>query len=332
MVITKTPYRISFFGGGTDLPAWSRKHGGSVLSTTIDKYCYVMCRPLPPFFHHKHRIVYSKIELPNKINEIVHPIVKNCIKYCKVKGGIEIHHDGDLPAWSGMGTSSSFTVGLLNALHVMAEQKISKSALARKAIHVEQKMVKDTVGFQDQTAAAHGGLNQIKFLPNDGIVVAPISLPASRLNDFESRLSLFFTGIIRKSSNIEKEKVRNFSSRTKELHEMQSMVEPAINILKRGNFDDFGAMLHESWLLKRSLATEVSNDFIDNAYNRARKAGAIGGKLLGAGGGGFMLFFSSPENREAIKKEMKKIKFLEVPFKFENNGSQVIFNQPGQNG
>lgn len=326
MIITKTPYRISFFGGGTDLPAWYRKYGGSVLSTTIDKYCYVSCRYLPPFFKHKHRIVYSKIELPNNINQIFHPIVRNCFKYTGIKDGMEIHHDGDLPAWSGVGTSSSFTVGLLYALHALQEKKINKYDLAIKAIDVEQNLIRDTVGCQDQTAVSFGGLNKIDFLTNNKIIVTPISLPAKRLKLFENHLSLFFTGITRKSSDVEKKKVKNFSSRKNELAKMFAMVEPAVKILKTGNLNDFGGMLHETWLLKKSLSEDVSNSQIDNVYIKARKAGAIGGKILGAGGGGFMLIFSPIEKQEAIKKEMRKNKFLEVPFKLENQGSQIIFS------
>ena len=332
MVITRTPYRISFFGGGTDLPAWSRKYGGSVLSTTIDKYCYVMCRHLPPFFPHKHRVVYSKIELPNTVDEILHPIVKHCLKHTGIKDGIEIHHNGDLPAWSGMGTSSSFTVGLLHALYALHGKETDKHQLAHKAIHIEQNLIKDVVGSQDQTAASFGGLNKIDFLPNNKRIVTPISLPPKRLELFKNHLMLFFTGIIRKSSDIEKEKVKNFSSRKNELEKMRSMVEPAVKILENGDLNDFGEMLHESWMLKRSLSKEVSNDYIDQAYAKARKAGAVGGKLLGAGGGGFILIFSPPEKQEAVRREMKKIKFLEIPFKFENQGSQVIFDQPNING
>lgn len=332
MIITKTPYRISFFGGGTDLPAWYRKYGGSVLSTTIDKYCYVSCRYLPPFFNHKHRIVYSKIELPNSVDQIFHPIVRNCFKSTGIKDGIEVIHNGDLPAWSGVGTSSSFTVGLLHAIHALQEKKIDKHNLALKAINVEQNLIKDTVGCQDQTAASFGGLNKIDFLPNDKIVVTPIFLPPKRLELFENHLSLFFTGITRKSSDIEKEKVKNFSKRKIELNKMLSMVEPAVKILKTGNLNDFGEMLHESWLLKKSLSEDVSNSQVDDAYTKARKVGAVGGKLLGAGGGGFMLIFSPAEKRETIKREMKKVKFLEVPFKLENQGSQIIFSQPNLNG
>ncbi len=326
MIITQTPYRISFFGGGTDLPAWYRKYGGSVLSTTVNKYCYVTCRYLPPFFNHKHRIVYSKIEMPNRINQIFHPVVRNCLKHTGIEKGIEIYHQGDLPAWSGMGTSSSFTVGLLHALRTLQGEKMEKHDLALKAIHIEQNMIKDAVGSQDQTAVAFGGLNKIDFLPDDRIIVTPVSLPSERLKQFEDHLLLFFTGIIRKSSDIEKKKIRNFKSRKNELAKMYSMVEPAVKVLKDGNLNKFGEMLHESWLLKRSLSENVSNNSIDLAYNRARSAGAIGGKLLGAGGGGFMLLFVEPQKQRLVKKALQHL--LNVPFKFESSGSQIIYNNP----
>ncbi len=328
MIITKTPYRISFFGGGTDFPSWYKKHGGSVLSTTINKYCYVTCRYLPPFFNETHRIVYSKIELTKNINEINHPLVRESIKYSRIKKGLEIHHHGDLPGWSGMGTSSSFTVGLLKALYSLKGEMIDSRKLALDAIKVEQEKVKDTVGSQDQVAASFGGLNKIDFLPSGKINVNPIILSPKRLSDFQSHLLLFFTGIVRRSSDIEKEKVDNFHQNKETLTRMTEMVNEGVKILKNGNLNDFGKLMHETWMLKKTLSGQVSNSEIEKLYNNALNAGAIGGKLLGAGGGGFFLLFVSPQKHRSVRKKMKELKFMEVPFEFEISGSEIIFYHP----
>ncbi len=328
MIITKTPYRVSFFGGGTDHPSWYKKHGGSVLSTTIDKYCYVTCRYLPPFFKENNRIVYSKIELTKHANEINHPLIRESIKHAGIKRGVEIHHHGDVPGWSGMGTSSSFTVGLLRALYALKGQMVDKKRLAYDAITVEQKRVRDVVGSQDQVAASFGGLNRIDFLPNGKINVNPIILPPKRLSDFQSHLLLFFTGIVRRSSDIEEEKVANFHQNKENLIKMAKMVDKGIKILKNGDLNDFGKLMHEAWVLKKALSGRVSNPGIEKLYNNALNAGATGGKLLGAGGGGFFLLFVSPRKQQAVKKRMKELKFMEVPFDFENDGSQIIFYNP----
>jgi len=327
MIITRTPYRISFFGGGTDHPLWYEKNGGAVLSASINKYCYITCRFLPPFFKHKHRIVYSKQENVNHIDEIDHPSVRESMRYAGVKQGLEIHHDGDLPAMSGLGSSSSFTVGLLHALHGLAGQITTKRQLALDAIHVEQNMIKENVGSQDQTAAAFGGFNKIDFGGTSGISVTPITITAERLNEFQDHLLLLFTDFSRKASEIEAEKLKNFKNRGNELGAMTAMVQEGIDILKsRKRLNDFGKLLNEGWKLKRSLSSVVSTSKIDSIYETGIKAGAIGGKLLGAGGGGFMLFFAPPDRHKKIKEKLKN--FLHVPFRIEYIGSQIIYYSP----
>jgi D-glycero-alpha-D-manno-heptose-7-phosphate kinase len=326
MIITRTPFRISFFGGGTDYPLWYRQNKGAVLTTTIDKYCYISVRHLPPFFEHKHRIVYSLIEAVKEVDEIKHPAVRGILKYLNIDFGLEIHHDGDLPARTGLGSSSSFTVGLLNALYALLGKMKSKEELAKEAIYVEQNVLKENVGCQDQIEVAFGGLNKITFLPDDNFIVEPIILPPGKKEDFEKHLLLYFTGISRYASEVAKEQLENMEKKKYELKILHQMVEDGIKILI-GNSDlrDFGKLLDEAWQLKRSLSNKISNPVIDEIYERAKKIGVIGGKLLGAGGGGFMLFFAPPELHQKIKEE---IKGLFVPFKFETQGSQIIFYQP----
>lgn len=326
MIITRTPYRVSFFGGKTDLPAWYRKHGGMVLSTTINKYCYISCRNLPPFFKHKIRLVYSKSEEVKNAREIKHPSIRECIKHLNIKEGLEIHHDGDIPAWSGMGTSSAFTVGLLKALHGIKGENISQHQLAKEAIHIEQNKIKEAVGSQDQIAAAFGGLNAIKFYPDDQFTVDPIILNQNRSKEFTSHLSLYFTDMSRKAFRIERDSIKNIPKKEDVLTEMTKMVPVAVDLVSNGKFEDFGKLLHESWQLKRSISDKISNSRIDEIYEAGKKAGALGGKILGAGGGGFILFVSRPENKVAIKKKLSKL--VEVPFELENTGSQIIFYKP----
>lgn len=328
MIITKTPYRISFLGGGTDHPSWYRKHGGSVLSTTINKYCYVTCRYLPPYFKEKHKIVYSIIELKKHVNDIIHPLVRESIKHVATKDGLEIHHHGDVPGWSGLGTSSSFAVGLLKALHALRGEIVSKKKLAFDAITVEQKRAKSFVGSQDQVAASFGGLNRIDFMPSGKIDIHPVELSPKRLSNFQNHLLLFFTGIVRRSSDIEREKIANFSKKKKTLIKMAKMVDSGVEILKNGDLNDFGRIVHETWILKKTLTNLVSNPKIDKLYSNALDAGAIGGKLLGAGGGGFFLLFVNPDKHLSVRRKMEQLKFMEVPFEFENKGSQIIFYDP----
>lgn len=324
MIITRTPYRISFFGGGTDYPAWYEKNGGAVLSTSINKYSYLTCRYLPPFFKHKHRIVYSQQEEVNKIDEIDHPSVRETMRFLNIDRGLEIHHDGDLPAMSGLGSSSTFTVGLLLGLYGLKGKIKNKRQLALDAIHIEQKLIGENVGSQDQTAASFGGFNRIQFGGPQVIAVTPMVLSQERVKELEGHLMLFSTGFSRKASDIAADQIRTIPTKTKELYTMQAMVDEGISILKnKSNIEDFGKLLHESWKLKRGLTPKISNTNINNIYETGRQAGAIGGKLLGAGGGGFMLLFARPENQEKIRKKLRK--FLYVPFSFEYLGSQIIY-------
>lgn len=324
MIISRTPYRISFFGGGTDYPSWYRSNKGQVLSATIDKYCYITCRWLPPFHAHKHRIVYSRTEDVMKVSEIKHPSVRACLNFMKIKDGVEIHHDGDLPARSGIGSSSSFTVGLLKALYALKGRMVPADRLAADAIHIEQEVLKENVGAQDQVAAAYGGCNVISFGPRRHLQVCPLTAPAQRMKEFQDRLLLFYTGIPRTASDIAAAQVKCTAARARELSSMCGMVDRAVEIVDgRGDLSAFGRLLHESWLLKRSLTDKITTPAIDEIYDAARRAGALGGKVLGAGGGGFMLFFSAPGKQARVRAALKKL--LHVPFRFEDSGSSVIF-------
>ena len=325
MIICKTPFRISFFGGGTDYPAWIRDHGGAVLGTTIDKYTYITCRYLPSFFDHKYRIVYSQMENVKSIDDIVHPSVRECIRFSGVQTGLEIHHDSDLPARSGLGSSSAFTVGLLNCLNSLKGESISINTLAKDAIHVEQDLIGENVGCQDQVHAAYGGFNLIEFIKNGNFKVNPMIIKNETIHAIQDHCLLFFTGISRFASMIAKDQIENIPKKTNELFEMMSMVNTAKNILesKKVDIDDFGLLLHENWKIKRFLSNSITNDKIDEIYSLGRKAGALGGKLLGAGSGGFILFFAKPTSHIRIKKTLKSL--LHVPFKFEKNGTNVIF-------
>ena len=328
MIITRTPFRISFFGGGTDYPGWFREHGGTVLATTINKYCYITCRHLPPFFEYKHRIVYSNIENVKHNDEILHPAVRAVLNWKKVDDGLEIHHVADLPARSGLGSSSSFTVGLLHAVQGLNGEMSNKDDLARDAIHVEQNIIGENVGSQDQVSAAFGGLNRIEFHCNDSFDVAPVILPDFRREELRDHLMLFFTGFSRIASEIAKSKIDNFKKREKELKLMRSMVDEAIAILQDVSepIDSFGKLIDASWQYKRSLSDRVSTPEIDSIYRTAMDAGAIGGKILGAGGGGFLLIFAYPERHAAIRERLNKL--IHVPFDFEDSGSRIVLYQP----
>lgn len=324
MIISRTPYRISFFGGGTDYPAWYHKHGGSVLATTIDKYCYITCRYLPPFFEHRIRLVYSKIESCQNVDEIAHPSVRECLRFLGIDRGLEIHHDGDLPARSGMGSSSSFTVGLLHALYALRGQMPSKHQLAKESIHIEQNMIRETVGSQDQVSAAHGGLNQIVFYPGGNIHIRPVTISSERIVELNSHLMLFYTGIKRTASDVAQSYVEDIDCKKRQLRVMKDLVEEALELLGNGHdIRGFGELLNETWQMKRSLSCAVSNPEVDELYSRARASGAIGGKLTGAGGGGFLLLFAPPGAHAKIKQAFGNL--IHVPFKFEFSGSQIIF-------
>lgn len=325
MIISRTPFRISFFGGGTDYPAWYRTHSGAVLAATIDKYCYLTCRHLPPFFEHRIRLVYSKIENCHTVDEIQNPAVREVLRYLNIARGVEIHHDGDLPARSGMGSSSSFTVGLLHALYALKGQMPSKWQLAKESTYVEQEILEETVGSQDQVLAAYGGLNHITF-PRDGgeISVRPMTLPQERIRELNDHLVLLYTGIKRTASDIAATYVQDIESRERQLRSIMDMVNEGISILVSGqDIKRFGELLHESWQAKRALGSRISNPHVDEVYDQAMAAGAVGGKLLGAGGGGFMLFFAPPSNQQRLRERLSRL--VHVPFKFESLGSQIIF-------
>jgi D-glycero-alpha-D-manno-heptose-7-phosphate kinase len=328
MIITRTPFRISFFGGGTDYPAWYQQHGGVVLATTIDKYCYISCRYLPPFFEHKHRIVYSRIENVRSIEEIEHPAVRAVLGWAGCERGLEIHHDGDLPARSGLGSSSSFTVGLVHALAALSGRYICKEDLAHSAIYIEQKVIAENVGSQDQISAAFGGFNRIELKRDDSFQVSPIVLGKERLGELQSHLMLCFTGFSRIASEVAKSTIQNFKAREVELMRMQEMVEEAIRILQSANapITEFGRLLHEGWVHKRSLSNRVSTPEIDAMYEAALGAGALGGKILGAGGGGFLLLFAPPEVQPRVRERLDRL--IHVPFEFENSGSRVVLYSP----
>jgi D-glycero-alpha-D-manno-heptose-7-phosphate kinase len=324
MIICRTPYRISFFGGGTDYPNWYREHGGTVLATTINKYCYLMCRYLPPFFEHRLRIAYSRIETCQTVDEIAHPAVRECLRFMKMNRGLEIHHDGDLPARSGMGSSSSFTVGLLHALHALKGEMVSKQQLAQESIHVEQEMLKENVGSQDQVLASHGGFNHVVFSTNGEIVIRPVCMRPQRLEELNAHLMLVFTGIKRTASEVAQSYVNGFEHRRRQLRIMKDLVDESLSLLStNGDIRGFGELLHEAWVAKRSLSPAVSNAKVDALYEEARAAGALGGKLLGAGGGGFLLLFAPPDVQEDIKERLSRL--IYVPFRFEYTGTQIIF-------
>jgi len=328
LIITKTPFRISFFGGGTDYPGWYKLHGGAVLATTINKYCYISLRELPPFFEHKHRIVYSKIENVQDIQEIEHPAVRAVMQWAGVSSGLEVHHDGDLPARSGLGSSSSFTVGLIHALKALNGSNSSKLQLAKNAIDIEQNIIGESVGSQDQISAAYGGFNRIDFHRDNTFTVESLILTANRSQELQSHLMLCFTGFSRIASQIAKSKIDNLSKRETELHKMREMVDEGISILQNTErpIEDFGNLLDASWQYKRTLSDQVSTPEIDALYASAMQAGAIGGKILGAGGGGFMLIFAKPEKHGAIREALNGL--VHVPFNFENSGSRVVLYEP----
>ena len=327
MIISRTPFRVSFFGGGSDYPQWYRHHGGAVLATAIDKYCYITARRLPPFFEYKHRLVYRQQETVNEISEIQHPAVRGVFTHMEWSEGVEIHHDGDLPARSGLGSSSSFTVGLINALRAMQGRHISKEELGTLAIHVEQEVIRENVGSQDQISAAWGGFNRIEFRRDGGIEVQPMILPPHRLAAFKSHLMLVFTGFARLASEVAKSKIENLENRAEQIRRMTAMVDEGVDILAAERpINAFGELLHEAWTAKRKLSDMVTTTAIDSIYSQAREAGAIGGKLLGAGGGGFMLLFVPPEKQRDVREKLAS--YVHVPFDFEMSGSRIVLYQP----
>ena len=326
MIISRTPFRLSFFGGGTDYPAWFKDHGGAVLATTINKYCYLNCRYLPPFFKHHTRVVYSKIENVETIDQIAHPAAREILRFLKIERGVEIHHVGDLPARSGIGSSSAFTVGLLHALYALKGVMPNHARLAREGIQMEQEILKEVVGCQDQVMTAYGGFNHVEFLPNGDFSVHPMTLSAGRMQELNSHLMLFYTGIERATPAVPGSHVPNVNESKRQLRIIADLVNESISVLNSGDLNEFGNLLHEGWMAKRSMSAQISNPGIDELYAAARSAGATGGKLTGAGGGGFLMLFVPSDRRKAVRERLSHL--IHVPFTFESGGSQIIFFEP----
>ena len=325
MIVTKTPYRISFFGGGSDYPAWYKKNGGAVLSTTIDKYIYITCRFSPDYFKQKYRIVWRKIENVKNLREINHKAVRELLKYLKIKQGLEIHYHGDLPARSGMGSSSCFTVGLMQALSQIKNIKLNKSKLAKQSIYFEQNIMREIVGSQDQTSASYGGFNKILFNKDNSIKIKKISSKKNikKLND---NLILIYTGINRTAHKIANKYVNKLTNEKKDhINRILEYVNEGEKILNNGDIDDFGSLLHDAWVEKKALSNLITNSKINSIYDKARSHGALGGKLLGAGGGGFLLMYMKKKDRSDFLKKNKKL--VSIPFNFTSLGSQIILNQ-----
>ena len=329
MIISRTPTRISFFGGGTDYPDWYLENGGAVVSTTINKYSYITVRELPPFFSYKHRIRYYEHEETQTLDEIRHPSVREVAKFLNFEGGLEMVHNADLPARSGLGSSSTFTVGMLHALYALQGYMPTKRELAANAITVEQERIGETVGSQDQIAAAFGGFNYIQFTKSGEFSVTPVTVGTRRLQELEGNLLLCFTGFARTASEVAQTQISQIKTNTSLLTEMSSLADSGLNVLTNANqsLDEFGDLLDVQWNLKRQLSSAVSNAAIDEIYGRGRTAGATGGKLLGAGGGGFMLFYAPKQAHEAIKAALGEKMF--VPFRFEATGSSIVYYSHG---
>lgn len=328
MIISKTPYRLSFFGGGTDYVPWYRENGGLIIASAIAKHCYISIRSLPPFFEHKTRAVYSKIEMVKDHAEIQHPSIQQCLKFMKIDNGLEIHYDGDLPSRSGIGSSSSFTVGFLNALHALRFELATNRRLADEAIDVEHNWIKEDVGIQDQIMAAYGGLQVIEMGPGESYRVSPLILPPDYLKALEDHVMLAFTGISRYSVQFASEQIKNIVSgqSSSQLAEIHALAKAALELFtKNESFEKLGSLLNESWQLKRRLTQTVSNAHIDDIYQTARRHGAFGGKLMGAGGGGFILLMAPPHKHAAIREALGQIKVW-VPYKIDPQGSQILLH------
>jgi D-glycero-alpha-D-manno-heptose-7-phosphate kinase len=328
MIISRTPFRVSLFGGGTDFPSWYRRHGGAVLGMAINKYTYLTVRRLPPFFEHKHRIAYSRIEQVKEIDQIEHPAVRAIFSELAITEGLELHNDADLPARSGLGSSSAFTVGLLNVLSALRGRLLSKRELALEAIRIEQEVIGEAVGSQDQVWAAYGGFNRIDFRVDGAIDVRPLIIPPERAGQLLDSLMLFFTGFSRFAVEIEQTKIKNIDKTEKQFHELRELVDEAEMILGDGDrsITELGRLLHEGWLRKRSLAAGVSTEAIDEIYQAALSAGATGGKLLGAGGGGFILFQVPTENRQRVRERLASL--VEVDLGIDRSGSTIVMYEP----
>jgi D-glycero-alpha-D-manno-heptose-7-phosphate kinase len=330
MIISRTPFRVSLFGGGTDFPAWYREHGGLVVSATINKYCYLNVRYLPPFFDYKHRIRYAEQEYVGSVDEIKHPSARECIRYMGICEGLEVQHNSDVPAMSGLGSSSAFTVGLLHALCGLRGRIAGKRQLANQAIDVEQNWIRECVGSQDQIAVAFGGVNTITFGPGDEYDVAPVLLGPTALAAMESHLLLCFTGFQRNGTELAADLLRNLPKRNAELADITHIAAQAVDVLEHQplNMLDLGRLLDAQWHIKQRLSARIATPLIMESYATGMRAGAYGAKLLGAGGGGFMLFLAPPERHAAIREALAKLLF--VPFRFEMGGSRIIYYTPSE--
>ncbi|OGN60023.1 MAG: hypothetical protein A3F40_01610 [Chlamydiae bacterium RIFCSPHIGHO2_12_FULL_27_8] len=328
MIISRTPVRISFFGGGTDYPDYYNRNKGAILGTTINKYTYVSVNTLSDFFEHKIRIGYSKTELVKNVEEIIHPSVRECLKHKKISGNLDVHIFADLPAKTGLGSSSSFTVGFLNALYALQGIKISKHSLAKEACFVEQNLIKENVGSQDQFHAAFGGFNIIEF-EKDNILVRPLIISSEKLKILKDHLMIFYTGLTRFASTVVKEQIERTKTKSNDsyLIKMYKMVFEAENIISNDSNEtfikNFGLLLDEGWNLKKQLSSKISNQIIDDAYSIARNNGAYGGKLCGAGSGGFLAIIAPLDKQKKIKEKLNDL--LEVDFEFENQGATIVY-------
>lgn len=319
MIISRTSFRLGIAGGSSDYPAWYKRNGGEVISAGIDKFCYLAVRFLPPFFPYKYRVIWSQIENCQEKEEIRHPAVRAIIEKMEMEKGIEVHHFSDLPARSGIGSSSAFTVGLLNALHALKGDIPTHHELALEAIEIEQNVLKEAVGSQDQVMAAYGGLNHISFREDGEIICDPICLPEERITILSNHLLLFYTGIERTASEVAK----TYDLSANEISEIQGITKEVLETLRGGEIADLGLLLHRSWQLKRRLSGKISNPEIDFLYGKALNHGALGGKITGAGGGGFLLLFVPPERQDEIKQAFSNL--LYVPFKFDHSGSRIVY-------
>jgi D-glycero-alpha-D-manno-heptose-7-phosphate kinase len=326
MLIIRTPYRVSFFGGGTDYPAWYREHGGAVLSTTINKYSFLVLRTLPDIFDYKYRIRYYDREEVQEVNQIQVPVIREAIKYMKINTGIDITHHGDLPNRTGIGSSSSFAVSLIHGLSALKHQQKTKRELARLAITLEQEVLGESVGSQDQVAAAFGGFNRIEFGGQSEFMCHPLPLRAEVVKELESWVQIFFTTKLRNSFDITEKKIENILNKTVDLREMQDLTKEAESVLfgvEYNRIHEFASLLNTQWRLKKDIATSITNPEIDDIYRAGINAGAVGGKILGAGGGGFILFLTPPEKQQQVQEALK---LKHVPVAFEFLGSQLIYH------
>ena len=327
MIITKTPFRMSFFGGGTDMESFFREYGGAVLSTTFDKYCYVNVRHLPRFFNWTNELSYSRTERISTVEDIQHPAIRNAMKMLDMHE-IRLSYEADLPARSGLGTSSSFAVGMLNAFYALKGKYADKKKLADEAIYLERVLCQEAGGWQDQIAASYGGLNRIEFNKDGTYDVRPIIIHPDRKRQLNDYLLMFFTGFTRFSSDMQKANAVGYREKVRQLQEMYSLVDEAEQILedKHADLDDFGRLLDKTWRLKRQTGSAISTNSIDELYEKGIRAGALGGKLLGAGGGGFLIFYVRPEKQEEVMRAMADL--LYVPFRFEDGGTRIIHYTP----